>query len=784
MASELRASTVAYFDCNATTPTLPIAADAALEAMRTLYGNPSSSHLVGLQAKSILEGARKVTAEVLGVQPDCLVFTSGATEAIQTVIFSVLVTAKEHGLGSCDRVLYSATEHKAVSQALKHWVKVLDLPLQIVAMPVDSQGQLRQDVLRRELPQALLLCTMAVNNETGVIQNLALVEQALKETGSRARWLVDGVQALGKVELGLARSRVDYVTFSGHKLYAPKGIGLLYIRSEAPIIPLIVGGGQERGLRSGTENLPGVAAFGAILRELLKPEGESVFASTRVLCAYRDQIVAELRRSFPKIEFNTPFECSVPTTLNFSVPDLSNRELLDLFDSAGVRLSSGSACSSTSVEPSEVLDAMGIPEWRSVSALRLSFGPCTDQAEIDRGCRAIREAALALRSSCLLNTAGGFEAPAGLRDGVIQIRTGATNTWIIADKNARTCVVIDPSESAAERIESYIRCQDLAVVAVLDTHSHADHDSTRPFLQRILEDLLVSGASHGADALGWPSAGGWEVELDSGLKVSALRLGVVPGGERILARLPTPGHTSDSHAFLLGVAQKGKLEAAAVQFVFCGDTILSGGLGRTNFTVSEPSALFHSLRLLAGVLAPRTLLCPAHDYDNSFATTLETESRENALLKSVFGRNLSSALGRFVEEKKSIDLRLASLEEDFQGIVCGVAGARGLPGDAEMKISPAQLRAAKEEYRVIDVREPQEHVLFKDWSALGLRSPARNVPLSRFVNFMREILSGEMGDARIVLLCRSGNRSLQAAKTLRRMGYPQVWSLEGGVTLL
>lgn len=260
--------TLAYFDCNATTPTLPEAAKAALMAMQSLYGNPSSAHLTGLQAKAILEGARKSAGKVVGADSEQIIFTSGATEAIQTAVFSVLQSARERGLGAGTKLLYGATEHKAVPQALYHWVRAVGLPYEVVELPVDSQGVIDIAALKRELPGAALVCTMAVNNETGVIQDLAAIEKALLESGSDAYWLVDCVQALGKVPLALDRSRIDYAPFSGHKLYAPKGIGFLYVSKRAPLVPLIVGGGQERGLRSGTENLPGVAAFGAVLEML------------------------------------------------------------------------------------------------------------------------------------------------------------------------------------------------------------------------------------------------------------------------------------------------------------------------------------------------------------------------------------------------------------------------------------------------------------------------------------------------------------------------------------
>ena len=215
---------------------------------------------------------------------------------------------------------------------------------------------------------------MAVNNETGVIQNLPAIEKILLQSNSNALWLVDCVQALGKTELNLNAHRIDYAAFSGHKLYAPKGIGFLYVRKNAPFVPLIVGGGQEKGLRSGTENLPGVAALGAVLEQLLDSKGK-VFQPHQRLVEFRERLAQELKRAFPKVQFNSPFENSVPTTLNFSVPGLSSAELLDLFDSAGLRLSAGSACSSGSAKPSHVLDAMGVPLVRSESALDSPSGP-------------------------------------------------------------------------------------------------------------------------------------------------------------------------------------------------------------------------------------------------------------------------------------------------------------------------------------------------------------------------------------------------------------------------
>ncbi|MFI5299943.1 MAG: aminotransferase class V-fold PLP-dependent enzyme [Polyangiales bacterium] len=778
--------TGAYFDCNATTPTMPEASAAAVLAMGKLYGNPSSLHLAGLQAKAILESTRATAARVLGCASDRIIFTSGATEAIQTAIVSVLQATRTNVEERCVKLLYSATEHKAVPEALHHWARALGIACEIVELPVDERGLLKLDSLRAHLPDAVLLCTMAVNNETGVIQDLAAIERVLEETKSNAFWLVDCVQALGKLALALDETRIDYAPFSGHKLYAPKGVGMLYARAGVPLVPLIVGGGQERGLRSGTENLPGVAALGAVLDRLeARSHGDDRaidWQSSEQLAAFRDRLVGTLRMAFPKVVFNTPFDGAVPTTINFSIPGFTSLELIDLFDSAGVRMSAGSACSSASAKPSHVLDAMGLEGWRSLSALRLSFGPRTSEAEIERGCRALLDAAMALQGSCLLDAPGGFQPPVHLRDGIVQLRAGSTNSWLITHAASRTCVVIDPTDALAERIVHYIRCQDLGVAAILDTHSHADHESIRPELQAILADKLLE-PSGTRDPLGWPSEHTKPLLLDDGSKVDALSM----GGGRVLARLATPGHTLDSKVFLLGTPVGDRLPKEHVRFAFCGDTILSGGLGRTNFSISDVEALFTSLGNLHRALAPMTLLCPAHDYTNSFATSLETETRENALLALARKFGDREALGQFMSKKRDIDKDLARLESEFQGMVCGVfndATMKAL-GETSMTLGELRRRCREGERRplLIDVREPQEVSLFTDWASLELGDVGtpRNVPLSRFVNFMGELAAEHDAARELVLICRSGTRSLHAARTLRRLGLGHASSLKSGV---
>ncbi|XHS79382.1 aminotransferase class V-fold PLP-dependent enzyme [Burkholderiaceae bacterium UC74_6] len=379
-----------YLDCNATTPVLPVAARAALQAMADDFGNPSSVHSTGLKARALIDGVRSTATQLLDAGSGRLLFTSGATEGIQTAVLSALTALRGRLEISC--LLYGATEHKAVPEALRHWNAVLGLNLQVLAIPVDVQGRHDIAFIREHAPRAGLVCTMAANNETGVISDLAGIEAALEQLAGY--WLVDGVQALGKLPLKLSQTRIDYAPFSGHKLYAPKGIGLFYVREGAPFTPLMAGGGQEGALRSGTENMAGIAALGAVLQAL--GDGQT-FRSHAELSALREQLAEALREAFPGVIFNAPFAQSLPTTLNFAVPDVPSRLLQDLFDAAGVRVSGGSACSAAKAQPSFVLEAMGLPEWQAAGAVRLSIGPAVDRALVDEACRRIRLCGQALR---------------------------------------------------------------------------------------------------------------------------------------------------------------------------------------------------------------------------------------------------------------------------------------------------------------------------------------------------------------------------------------------------
>jgi cysteine sulfinate desulfinase/cysteine desulfurase-like protein/glyoxylase-like metal-dependent hydrolase (beta-lactamase superfamily II)/rhodanese-related sulfurtransferase len=747
-----------YLDANATTPVLPSAAAAAMKMMETMFGNPSSSHTSGLQAKQVMDQARSKAVSVLGAGAGQVIFTSGATEGIQTGILSALYAAKASmKAGKSYSILYGATEHKAVPESLKHWNRILEVNATIKAIPVNAQGKLDMAFIAREVPNALMICTMAVNNETGVYQDLAHLEHTIRTHNSGVYWMVDCVQALGKTQLELANTTIDYAPFSGHKLYGPKGIGFVYIREGAPFTPFIAGGGQEGGLRSGTENLPGLAALNVIFDELLG-EGDGVFSSAQILKEYRSQLSVALKSAFPTVVFNHSFDNSVPTTINFAIPGFTSKEIMDLFDAANIRVSSGSACSSK-VTRSFVLDAMGLEAWRSESAIRMSFGPAVTPQQISEACDRIQHCAQALGHSCLVDINGMTQDRDEL-DGLLQLKVGGSCCWLYADRKNGQAVVIDPLVEVQERLLTILECQKLSLVAAIDTHGHADHISGRVGLEK--NHLL--GLT--CDPLGWPVQCA-QIELDKDV-FSYIEL-----GERCLVKVNTPGHTADSISLMLcntSLLLKGQI---VPEFTFCGDLILMGSVGRTNFTTSDASAMYFSLRELMRITAKQGLLCPSHDYHNEFVTTFDAEINRNTLLQQVLEGNIS--VPDFVKAKASLDLHI----DDEQGseIMCGafVESCQKVAVTEYDSVSLAEHLDQHNDVTLIDIREPHEYALNHD------QSISMNVPLTRLANFISQ--HHKNIDQELVLVCRSGSRSHLAANALARLGFKHVGHLIGGYAL-
>ncbi|MBT1445749.1 aminotransferase class V-fold PLP-dependent enzyme [Shewanella sp. JM162201] len=748
-----------YLDANATTPVLPAAAKAAMDAMEHLYGNPSSSHITGLQAKALMEQTRQAARKHLGSGAGKLVFTSGATEGIQTAILSALIAARDNSSANktADEracLLYGATEHKAVPESLRHWNKVLGINARVLAIPVDREGRLDLDFIAAHGAYALLICTMAVNNETGVYQDLPALERAIRSANPQAFWMVDCVQALGKLPLELAATSIDYAPFSGHKLYAPKGIGMLYIRDGAPFTPFIAGGGQEGGLRSGTENLPAMAALKVVL-DMLNGDANDRFADHATLINYRLKLIAALQSAFGEIVLNHSLNNSVPTTLNFAVPGFSSKEIMDLFDAADIRVSSGSACSSK-VTGSFVLDAMGLPRWQSESAIRLSFGPAICDSEIDAACERIIRAAGSLRHSCLL--ARDSKLDDGSRtplSGLLQFKDDGACCWLYVEPQSRSAVIIDPLPALEQRLLGIIRCQELTLRAVVDTHGHGDHSSNR---EGLVAKLGLNGET---DHLGWP-ADCETIELQ-GCHVEALSL-----GNQQLVRIESPGHTDDSITLAM-------LDSAGkVLFAFVGDTVLPGSIGRSNFPQSSTGALYQSLKIMHKLLGNDTLLLSSHDYHNDFFTNFAVEAAQNPLLAAVLGGAMDQA--QFVSEKAAMDATLN--DKAGETIMCGAYSQCGsTKGVKEYSTdSLEQLLRDNSDALVLDIREPHEYELSHR------ESRCINVPLTRLAGFVAS--EPQARSKPLVLICRSGSRSLVAARALERFGFSAIAHVAGGYALL
>lgn len=628
-----------YLDGNATSCVLPAAIDAALDMMGQRFGNPSSSHGAGLQARVVLEQTRERAQRLLGVGNGRLMFNSGATEGIQTALLSALVALRERqALGeACGNLLvYGATEHKAVPESLAHWNRVLGLNLTLTALPVDGDGLHDLAALRALAPSAALICTMAANNETGVISDLAAIEQVIVQSGTRACWLVDCVQALGKIDIDLAATRIDYAPFSGHKLYAPKGVGMLYVRAGAPFTPLIMGGGQEAGWRSGTENMAGIAALGTVLEAL---ERGDTFRSHDELAGFRVRLAEALRAALPGVVFNNRFDKSLPTTLNFSVPGIASRELVDVFDAARVRVSAGSACSAKKAAPSYVLDAMGLPLWRSAGAIRMSFGALIDDATITDACARIARCGDALRASCLI--ASGPDADPAPPDGLLQLGVEGACSWLVFDAASRSCVVLDPLPELAERIAAYVRCQQYQVLAILGSTAGAPDAGLVAALGEHYQAQLDY------DAHGWPLQANAQVTLEDGTPAAMLRL-----GKQVLARVQT---TQDVCAWLLGVSEADRLPAAQVRFAFC-------------------ARAAHSMPALCD---GQTLLCPTREEHNQLCERISTSPEDMISADMQLDRQAVDALLQAHPGAVLVDVR--EPYEAAATVMPGVQLARSVP---------------------------------------------------------------------------------------------------------
>ncbi|WP_433003385.1 cysteine desulfurase family protein [Kribbella sp. CA-294648] len=361
-----------YLDYNATTPVDPRVADAMLPHLTTYFGNPSSSYSYGIDAKAALATARTQVAGLIGARPDEIVFTGSGSEANLLALRGAVLAARKPR----NHVITQATEHPAVLETCRALHRLHGV--RVTVLPVDSEGIVDPATLAAVLDeQTVLVSIAAANNETGTLQPVGELAELAHRAG--ALFHTDAAQAAGKIPLSVGELGVDLLTVVGHKMYAPKGVAALYIRDGVQLEPVVYGGGQERGLRSGTENVALAVALGTAAQlaidELASGRGAQ-------LADLRDLLHQRLRNALPgQVHLNGAEGARLPNTLNVSIDKILGHELLAAV--TGLAASTGSACHSGTHTPSPVLTAMGLDRKRALSAVRISLGRWTTPGDIE-----------------------------------------------------------------------------------------------------------------------------------------------------------------------------------------------------------------------------------------------------------------------------------------------------------------------------------------------------------------------------------------------------------------
>ncbi|PYQ21611.1 MAG: cysteine desulfurase NifS, partial [Acidobacteria bacterium] len=367
-----------YLDHNASTPLDPRVLEAMLPMLGEAFGNPSSLHWFGQRARAAVEEARVQAASLIGATPPEVVFTASGTEADNLALRGVAARAHEPRR----KLVVTAVEHHAVLNTVR---ALAEEGFRVETARVDAQGRVDLDDLRARVDdRTALLSIMLANNETGVVQPVAEAARHARERGALVH--CDAVQAAGKVPVDVGALHVDLLTLSAHKIYGPKGVGLLYVRRGTPMQALVRGGAQERNRRAGTENVAGIVGFGAaalLAREQLEADGAR-------LRGLRDRFETELL-AIPGANLNGA-EPRVPNTTNVSFAGTDAEGLLMALDLMGVAVSTGAACAAGGIEPSHVLRAMGLPPERVQASLRFSLGRATTEAQLARAADGVRAA--------------------------------------------------------------------------------------------------------------------------------------------------------------------------------------------------------------------------------------------------------------------------------------------------------------------------------------------------------------------------------------------------------
>lgn len=360
-----------YADNAATTAVSKTALDAMMPYLTDYYGNPSSLYAFAQKAKEALEEARATVASIIGAEPREIYFTSGGSEADNQAIVSM---AKFGALKGKKHLISTKFEHHAVLHTLKALEKQ---GFEVTLLDVHEDGIVRLEDLEAAIREDTALVTiMFANNEIGTIQPVKEIGELCRSKG--IPFHTDAVQAMGHIPVNVKEMNIDLLSMSGHKFHAPKGVGVLYAKRGLPLFNIIEGGAQERGKRAGTENIPGIVALAAALKESV----EHMEENTAKIIPMRDKLFAELSK-IPHSKINGSLEHHVPGTVNMCFEGIEGESLLLLLDSKGICASSGSACTSGSLDPSHVLLSIGLPHEVAHGSLRLSIGEYNTMEQID-----------------------------------------------------------------------------------------------------------------------------------------------------------------------------------------------------------------------------------------------------------------------------------------------------------------------------------------------------------------------------------------------------------------
>jgi cysteine desulfurase len=364
-------ATFIYLDHAATTPVDPRVVEAMLPFYTERFGNPSSIYSLGRESRRALENARETVAEILGAQPREVVFTACGTESDNTAIKGVAEANRDRG----NHIITTAIEHEAVLETCKY---LEQRGFRVTYLPVDEYGTVDLAVLEKAItPETILVSVMMANNEVGTIQPLAEIAALIKGRG--IFFHTDAVQAGGSLDLNVDKLGVDLLALSGHKFYAPKGVGVLYVRQGTKLMPQLLGGGQEKNRRSGTENVAQIVGLATALELAYQEHPES---NPRIK-GLRDKLKGGILDTVPDTIFNGHPTNRLANNASFCFKGIEGEQVLLALDLNGVGASTGSACTSASSEPSHVLTAMGVPPAVAHGAIRMTLGRNSTEDDID-----------------------------------------------------------------------------------------------------------------------------------------------------------------------------------------------------------------------------------------------------------------------------------------------------------------------------------------------------------------------------------------------------------------